>query len=194
MWQRPAPASGKGRDVPSRLHFSCEMGPQSLSASQGEAATANRSGGHLSREYTWGYRLPCRIFAIAHSALPHPLPRGTPHRLGATGTPQPWQTWTTTPVPPPQAGGACAILTRCAPSSCVCASPSLQDGKQAALEDASAPAHRGLYGKALREADLSVVAFVSCGGPTSRANLALGLGLIIKIVVINYNGPPILDF
>lgn len=66
--------------------------------------------------------------------------------------------------------------------------------EQAALEDASAPAHRGLYGKALREAGLSVVAFVSCGGPTSRANLALGLGLIIKIVVINYNGLPILDF
>ena len=76
----------------------CEMGPQSLSASQAEAATANCSGGHLSREYMWGYRLPCRIFATALSALPHPLPRGTPHRLGATGTPQPWQTWTTMPV------------------------------------------------------------------------------------------------
>ena len=94
---------------------------------------------------------------------------------------------------PPQAGGACAILIRCAPSSCACASPQAPRREQAALEDASARAHRGLHGKALREAGLSMVVFVSCGGPTSRANLALRLRLIIKIVVINYNGLPILD-
>lgn len=31
-------------------------------------------------------------------------------------------------------------------------------------------------------------AFATSGAPNSRANLALGLGLIIKVVVINYNG------
>lgn len=61
-------------------------------------------------------------------------------------------------------------------------------GAQAALQVATARAHRGASGRASPEAGLEIAAFVSCGGPTSRANLALGLGLIIKIVVINYNG------
>ena len=71
-----------------------------------------------------GYKLSCRVFRIASSALPHPLPRSAPHRLGATGKPQPLPTRTTTPVSPSCAFRACAVLLcTCASGLCAWASP-----------------------------------------------------------------------
>lgn len=43
------------------------------------------------------------------------------------------------------------------------------------------------------ETGVRMAAFVSCVLSISRANLALGLGIIIKIVVTNYNGLLFLD-
>lgn len=44
------------------------------------------------------------------------------------------------------------------------------------------------------DAGLRMAAFVSCLLSISKANLALGLGIIIKVVVTNYNGLLFLDY
>lgn len=98
--QPGASNSSPGAISPPSVSFPiCEKGPVSTPP-HGKAVRAKRAGNPSFPVSTHGAPplLP-RSLQLQVGPAP-PRLRVTPHRLGATSTPPPWRTWTTTPVRP----------------------------------------------------------------------------------------------